>query len=252
MTDWPNDMPTADWTSPDGSVLLYCGDCVDVLPHIGAAGGVDAIVTDPPYGISHPCNYATRGRGGIAMCNDYSDVAGDSRPFDAAELLDLGLPTILWGANHYADQLPPSSGWLVWDKERPDDLDQATCELAWTNCVKGVRRFRHLWNGCMRASEHGPLCHPTQKPISLMAWCLSLRWTAGFNRVADPYMGVGTTGVACVKLGRRFIGIEIDRSYFDLSVKRITEAFDSQALFRQHEAAVESVGLFAQGANDND
>ena len=224
-------LPEADYTSPDGSIVLFNCDCLDLLPKL-PEGCVDAVVTDPPYGIGHKCNYHARGRGGLARCNDYPDVEGDDRPFDPSPLLGLGLPLILWGGNHYADSLPPSSGWLVWDKRRPDDLDQSTCELAWTNCVKGVRRLSHLWNGCMRASERGENYHPTQKPADLMEWCLSLRWTRVFGAILDPYMGSAPTGVACVKLGRSFIGVEKEPRYFEIAVNRIEKAFADQALFQ--------------------
>ena len=203
-------------------VTLYRGDCLEVLPTL-AAGSVDAVVTDPPYGIAHPCDYAKRKRGALAPCNDWSNVIGDDRPFDPAPILALDVPTVLWGANHYADKLPPSGGWLVWDKDRPDDLDQSTCELAWTNCVKGVRRFRHLWNGMMRASEQGMAYHPTQKPAALMRWVLTLRWLPN-GTIFDPYMGSGPVAVACVQLGRRFVGVEIDPTYFAIAEKRIREA----------------------------
>lgn len=218
-------MPEPDWQSDDGSVVLYCADCRDILPKL-EAGSVDSqitVITDPPYGIAHPCNYASRGRGVLAPCKDYPPVYGDDKPFDPAPWLATGWPLVLFGANHYASRLPDSSGWLVWDKERPDEIDQSTCELAWTNCIKGVRRYRYLWNGCMRA-EAGRLEHPTQKPVALFEWILSLRWLLGARLILDPYMGSGTTGVACIRTGRRFIGIEIERKYFDIAVKRCQEA----------------------------
>jgi len=218
-------MRQPDWQTDDGTVKLFRGDSLEILPELGA-GSVDCVVTDPPYGISHPCNYKTRGRGKLCLGNDYPDVIGDNQRYDPAPILSLGLPTILWGGNWFADRLPVSGGWLVWDKIRPDDLDQATCELAWTNCVKGVRRFRHLWNGCMRASEHGESYHATQKPVALVAWCLSLRWTAGFKSVLDPYMGACATGVACIRTGRSFVGIEIDPTYFGVAVNRIKAELD--------------------------
>lgn len=129
---------------------------------------------------------------------------------------------IIWGANHFAHLLPSGDGWLVWDKERPDDLDQATCELAWTDCVRGVRRLRHLWNGMMRAS-HEDLVHPTQKPEALMRWCMSLRWTAHFETVLDPYMGSGTTLRAAKDLGRRAIGVEASERYCEIAAARLAQ-----------------------------
>jgi site-specific DNA-methyltransferase (adenine-specific) len=227
VTDAWDNLPPADWEAP--TVKLYCDDCREILPQI-PDGCVDAVVTDPPYGIRHKCNYRERGRGAIATCNDYPDVHGDNEPFDPSQILALGIPSILWGGNFYASKLPDSSGWLVWDKLRPDGIDQADCELAWTNCVKGVRRFAHLWHGCMRASEHGINYHPTQKPVALFQWVFSLPWCA-FGSVLDPYMGSGTTGVACARLGRKFIGIELERKYFDIAVRRIDKELSQGKLF---------------------
>ena len=198
------------------NVTIVHGDCREVLPV-----ECDAVVTDPPYGMKHPCNFAGRGRGKIAACNDWPDVAGDAEPFDPAWILAMGKPTVLWGANWYADKLPPHSGWLVWDKERPDDLDQATCELAWTNCVKGVRRFRHMWNGMMKASEKGQSYHPTQKPVALFAWILALRWLVDVETVFDPYMGAAPCGVACVRAGKRYVGVEINPVHFATARARL-------------------------------
>jgi DNA modification methylase len=148
-------------------------------------------------------------------------VYGDDEPFDPQPLLRLGLPTVLWGANYYADRLPNASGWLVWDKERPDNLDQSTCELAWTNFVHGVRRFRFMWNGMLRASNE-ELCHPTQKPIALIRWILGLRWTPT-GTILDPYMGSGTTLRAAKDLGRKAIGIEIEERYCEIAAKRLAQ-----------------------------
>jgi DNA modification methylase len=220
------------WETSDGRVLLVCADCLDVLPTL-KAGSVDAVVTDPPYGISHPCNFAARGRDNLAGCNDYSDVIGDDEPFDPAPFIDMNLPTVLWGGNFFADKLPPTSGWLVWDKKRPDGLDQATCELAWTNCVKGVRRFSHLWNGMMRASEHGENYHPTQKPTALYGWVLSLKWLAKFDSIFDPFMGSGPCGVACVRLGRKFLGVEKVPKYFEIAKRRIIAELERMPLFEE-------------------
>jgi site-specific DNA-methyltransferase (adenine-specific) len=199
-------------------VRLYRADYLTVLEHCWTA---TAIITDPPYGIDHPCNFAGRGRGKLAQCNDWDNVSGDDKPFDPAPILALNKPTVLWGANWYADKLPPSGGWLVWDKHRPDNLDQATCELAWTNCVKGVRRFSHLWNGMMRASERGENYHPTQKPVALFSWILTLPWLLNAGVVLDPFMGSGPCAIAAIRMGRRFIGIEQDQGYFDVAVARV-------------------------------
>ena len=184
----------------------------------------DLLLADPPYGINLATNYSERrafddswGSHGI-----YPKVHGDNRPFDPKPFVDV--PSALWGANYYSDKLEVSSGWLVWDKQKPDTLDQSTCELAWTNCVKGVRRFKYLWNGAMR---HGyeQLYHPTQKPIALMSWCLSLRWTKDFKRIFDPFLGSGPVLVACIQLGREGVGVEIEEGYCEIAAQRCDEAF---------------------------
>jgi site-specific DNA-methyltransferase (adenine-specific) len=217
----------------EDGITIYHGDCREILPMLDLSECV--IVADPPYGIGHPTDYASRGRGSLAGSRDYGKpvwnhprsnnypmIAGDAEPFDPAWLLALGRPMILWGANHYASRLPDASGWLVWDKERPDELDQATCELAWTNYVKGVRRFRWLWNGMMRASKED-LVHPTQKPLALMTWCLSLRWTPP-GTVIDTHMGSGTTLEAAKLLGRKAVGIELEESYCARAVARLRQS----------------------------
>lgn len=202
-----------------GGITIYHGDCREIAPGLGFGG---LVLTDPPYGISHPTNYAGRGRGSAAPCRDYAPVHGDHAPFDPRWLLEVGAARILWGGNYYANLLAPVSGWLVWDKERPDDLDQATCELAWTDCVKGVRRFRWLWNGMIRRGNE-ELEHPTQKPVALMEWCMGLRWTAQYGEVLDPYMGSGTTLRAAKNLGRTAIGIELDERYCEIAAKRLEQ-----------------------------
>jgi DNA modification methylase len=197
-------------------ITIYHGDCREILPDLDP---VDLILTDPPYGIAHPTDYKKRGRDRLAPCNDYVAVHDDDKPFDPSMWIDK--PCCLWGANYFADKLPPTSGWLVWDKMRPDTLDQATCELAWTNFVKGVRRFQWLWNGMIRA-DFDKLVHPTQKPVALFKWILGLKWTpAGI--ILDPFMGSGTTLRAAKDLGRKAIGIEIEEKYCEIAARRLAQ-----------------------------
>lgn len=208
-----------------GGVTLYHGDARKIAPSLS----FDWICTDPPYGIDHPTDYAARGRGNLAACRDYAPVAGDADPFDPAWLLALDMPTILWGANHYASRLPDASGWLVWDKYRPHDLDQATAELAWSNFVKGVRVFRHMWNGMLRASDDA-IIHPTQKPEALHRWCFALKWTP-VGIVLDPYAGSGSLLAAAASLHRKAIGIEIEESYCCEIAKRLDANLNQGTLF---------------------
>ena len=197
-------------------ITIYCQDCSGF-----SLAGIDLVVTDPPYGISHKTDYKSRGRERLrtAHCNDYPPVQGDDGPFDPKSWIKK--PCCLFGGNYFADKLPTTSGWIVWDKRRPDNLDQATVELAWTNFVKGARIFRYLWHGCMRASKE-KLFHPTQKPVALMLWILKLRWTP-LGIVLDPYMGSGSTLVAAKQLGRAAVGIEIEEKYCEIAAKRLEQ-----------------------------
>ncbi len=200
-------------------ITIFHGDCREIVPSLPFDG---IVITDPPYGIAHPTNYKGRGRSNLALCKDYAPVRGDESEFDPTWLLSIGKARIIWGGNWFANALPNQGGWLVWDKERPEDLDQATCELAWTDCVKGVRRFRHLWHGMLRASND-TLVHPTQKPEALIRWCLSLRWTREFATVLDPYMGSGSTLRAAKDLGRRATGVELEEKYCELVARRLSQ-----------------------------
>ena len=128
---------------------------------------------------------------------------------------------VLFGGNYYA--LPPATCWLVWDKDN-GETDFADCELAWTNLPKAVRRLRWRWNGMLQQdmAHTEEREHPTQKPVSVMRW--ALLQVNGAVTVCDPFMGSGTTGVACVLEGRNFVGIERERKYFDIASERIERA----------------------------
>lgn len=202
-------------------ITIYHGDCREILPEINRSD-IGVILTDPPYGIAHPTDYASRKRAALAACRDYPKVHGDDEPFDPAPILDMGKPTLMFGGNYFADRLPATSGWVVWDKQRPEDLDQATAELAWTNFVKGVRVYRYLWNGMIRAGNE-TLDHPTMKPAALWRWVMGLRWTPE-GTVLDPFMGSGTTLRAAKDLGRRAIGIEIEERYCEIAAKRLQQS----------------------------
>lgn len=154
------------------------------------------------------------------MGHDGHSIVGDDEPFDPAPLLALGLPTILWGANHFADKLPASRGWLIWDKRdgRPSN-DQSDCELAWSNVLQTARTFSRYWSGGVRTGREqreGRL-HVNQKPLELMVWCLG--FTEG--TVFDPFMGSGSTLRAAKDLGRRAIGIEIDEAHCAVAAERL-------------------------------
>jgi len=211
-----------------GDCRLILGDCREVLPTLGT---VDAVVTDPPYGIGEAAGKAKRRTSGLSSSRvraglyvrDYGDSDWDDEPIPDDLLhavLAAGRWNIVFGGNYYS--LPATKCWLIWDKLNGDS-DFADCELAWTNLPKAVRRIKYLWNGCMRANGEKRGDHPTQKPIGVMKWCIEQIPAA--KTILDPFMGSGTTGVACAKMGRRFIGIEIDPGYFDIACRRIETAY---------------------------
>ena len=204
------------------SVTLYCGDCRAVVPTLGR---VDAVVSDPPYGMNWRTD-STRFTGGTTSRGkgraDWGDIAGDRTPFDPSDWLAFR-ECILFGANHYAHRLPVGTT-LVWMKKAPHLFGTflSDAEIAWKKGGHGVYiHFEQFPPPARMAENDGSVAHPTQKPIGLMAWCL--RRVKG-HTILDPFMGSGTTGVAAVKMGRRFIGIEIDETYFDIACRRIAKA----------------------------
>jgi len=210
-----------DWISDDGTVDLYCGDCLEILPTFDD-GSMDAVVTDPPYGIGEDGG-KFRGRKGqghrVLAKAGWDTCMPDERVFDA--MRGCSRYQIIWGGNYFADMLPASKGWLYWDKLMGGDF--ADGELAWTSLDRALRKFTK----CNK--DHGKQ-HPTQKPVSLMAWCL--HFIPDASTILDPFMGSGTTGVACVELGRRFIGIEKEPKYFEIAVQRIKEELQKPKLIK--------------------
>ncbi len=207
----------------DDAVAIYHADCHKLLPKCDLHG-LPLVLTDPPYGINLDTAYKSNQRGPLAGCNDYPLIHGDDKPFNPSFLLDFDR-LCLWGANYYADQLPPQGKWLVWDKRRGIAInDQADCELAWCKGATGnvPRIFSHLWNGMLKDSERDQKrVHPTQKPIALMKWCMGQFYAYPF--VVDPFMGAGSTVVAAKQLGQKAIGIEIEEKYCEIAAKRCSQ-----------------------------
>jgi site-specific DNA-methyltransferase (adenine-specific)/modification methylase len=226
-----------------GDCTLYQGDCLEVMPTLGR---FDACVTDPPYGIGESSKKVAS-RGVLAPAKDYGEFDWDSKPA-SAEIIEMTRALtnhqIIFGGNYF--DLPPSSCWLVWDKQNGSN-DFADCELAWTNLGAAVRRIYWRWHGMIRKGDDVRE-HPTQKPVGVMEW--SIKWLPDSLTILDPFMGSGTTGVACVNLGRKFTGIELVPGYFDIACRRIEEAYKQPRLFEEPKPApVEQFGMDLDGEN---
>jgi len=214
-------------------VTLYQGDCREILPTLGR---FDAVVTDPPYGINlntdnsrfsgGDASSARRRGSGIGTAGG-SSIANDATPFDPSFLTSFGNEQIIWGWHCFPDALPRGSC-LIWIKR----LDKAfgsflsDAETAWHSRGHGVYCFRDM----SLTAETRTRAHPTQKPLPLMRWCIE-KLRSDAKTILDPFMGSGTTGVAAVKLGRHFTGIELEPKYFDIACRRISEALKQPDLF---------------------
>lgn len=209
----------------DGRIRIYHARWEDVWPALGLKHEDVALLwADPPYGVKERTNRKSAGRGKLAECNDFPEVAGDDRPFDPAPLL-MFPRAVLWGANHYGSRLPDSADWWTWDKRNGDwaDTSQADSELAWTNLGGRARIFRHLWTANYRASEHGVFIHPTQKPVALATWGFQRAKLKPGDLVFSPYMGSGPEARAALDMGLRFIGCEIVEAYCKAAVNRLRQ-----------------------------
>lgn len=206
-----------------GNATLYLGDCRDILPTLPK---VDAVITDPPYGIG-----ADKGKKGsipfngskpIEMAYNPENDWDDSRPEPELirQVASMAKVCIMWGGNYFADLLTPQGRWLWWDKcqTMPSFGDG---ELAWTNLPQKTPK-KFTWANNKIFADRVERCHPTQKPLELMEWCVAMVPDAAL--ILDPFMGGGTTGVACMNLGRQFIGIEREPKYFDIACRRVEDS----------------------------
>lgn len=219
-------------------VTLYLGDAREITP---TQDGIDAVVTDPPYGNKHSGDSGRfsggntrRGKG-----STHGPIEGDGEPFDPRPFL-IGKYQIIFGSNYFPQYLRPGS-WLVWAKRRPSAYGTflSDGEVAWCSKGRGVYMIERVFAGSQAALEwssdaYTTSAHPFQKPIAVMEWCLQFIEDA--TTIFDPFMGSGTTGVAAVNLGRRFVGVEIEPKYFDVACRRIGEAMKQPALFQPQAA----------------
>lgn len=206
-------------------ITIYHGECGDVMndlaPHYGDTP-FDLLLTDPPYGIGESRNRNVS-RGNLAPARDYGNDHWDDEPafVEIAKARTLCRWHIIFGGNYYG--LPPSSCWLVWDKDN-GHTDFADCELAWTNLRKAVRKLTYRWAGMLQQPGRRKELrdHPTQKPEPVMVWAIG-HAPPNVKTILDPFMGSGTTLVAAKRLGRQCVGIEREERYCEIAAKRLSQ-----------------------------
>lgn len=218
-----------------GRATMILGDCRD---HRETLSGADVVLTDPPYGMNYRSGHNSAPSGDrrkmLRKDGNFTPIAGDAQPFDPDVILSLDSPSIIWGANHFNERLPSGRRWLIWNKlcGKTPVPSGSDVELAWCSERGPDRIFDHLWRGIMRAGEenvaHSAKLHPNQKPVALMAWCLTFLPTGA---VADPFMGSGSTGVAALRANRSFIGVELDPTYYEIACQRVDEAQRQGSMF---------------------
>jgi site-specific DNA-methyltransferase (adenine-specific) len=216
-----------------GDCELYLGDCMDIMPTLGK---VDAILTDPPYGIGYDPTVHKKYNG---QESSFKKIINDENEINLSFIFKIDCQKIIWGAENFYKQLPHRGRWICWNKRspatKPNSMPSGDFELAWMDKERGFYKYINvIHGGCINADSEGngnnsQRHHPTQKPIALMKFCIEQLDNP--ETILDPFMGSGTTGVACVKLGRKFIGIELDEKYFNIACKRIEEAYKQPDLF---------------------
>jgi site-specific DNA-methyltransferase (adenine-specific)/modification methylase len=194
-----------------GDATLYLGDCMDILPTLDK---VDAVITDPPYGIGIAKNPVRQAHEKL----DWDNAPPENSLIDMC--VDAGKVAVIWGGNYF--NLPPAQCFYIWDKQQPLNFSLAMCEMAWTNKKGPAKMHRQSVLSYEKS-------HPTQKPVELMIFCIEQLKMP--QTILDPFMGSGTTGVAAIQMGRKFIGIEREPKYFDIACKRIEQASKQTDMF---------------------
>lgn len=212
------------WTL-DGHRLL-CGDSTNIqhVERLMAGEKADMVFTDPPYGVAVVKSGKVGADFGIAKKGKYSEVIGDETTDTAEGFYNTSIAFgfnkfIIWGGNYFTKFLDPSNSWVIWNKRADSGIRNtfADAELAWSNCGFPARVHNQLWNGMIRAGEKDARVHPTQKPIALAEFCFELSES---KVIYDPFLGSGSTLIACEKTGRKCYGMEIDPKYCDVILTR--------------------------------
>lgn len=197
------------------NITIYNASWQDVLASLPA---IHSVITDSPYGIE--VTKMTLGNGAKKIHRGNSQWDNTPPTKDELDTLrNLSQVQIFWGGNYMANNLPPARGWLVWDKQTGEN-DYADCELAWTNLDIVVKKYTKSWVGA-NAKDTPVRLHPTQKPVDLMRWCITLANPQGV--IFDPYMGSGSTLRAAFDMGLSAIGCDVEKHYCVKAVERLAQ-----------------------------
>ncbi len=228
-----------------GDHRLICGDSTDV----GVIGRLlgdtrpALLLTDPPYGINVVQNDTHIGNPnfGLAVHNSYEKIVGDDTTDTAQAAYDLASQLtdkqIIFGGNYFLEFLPPSDGWLIWDKRGDSGIRNsfADGEMAWCSFHTPVRIYHQLWNGMIREGEHEKRVHPTQKPVQMLSDIIT-DFTDEADTVLDLFGGSGSTLIACEKTGRICFMCELSEHYCDVIINRWEQATGLQAELLQTDS----------------
>jgi DNA modification methylase len=197
-------------------ITIYCADCRTVMRALRPSW----IVTDPPYGINYNAE-----RQNLNSGQKYKDIANDDGSMDLEFIFMAEGNKVVFGANCFPHLLPHRGRWICWDKRTNESADKALgspFELAWTSRTSGYDKIYRIMHGGFVNDDGGKRYHPTQKPVRLFYRILE-DFTNEDDLILDPFMGSGTTLIAAQKLGRKAVGIEIDKHYCDIAIERLSQ-----------------------------
>lgn len=198
-------------------IKIYNADCLDVMI---ALRPIDVIITDPPYGINAADKSFANGTSkNIKMYaeSNWDKMKPQRIYFELMKFISN--KQIIFGGNYYNEYLGDARGMIFWDKGTGDN-SYADGELAWTNYDRAIKKYKLTWVGANAKDRGSKREHPTQKPTELMVEIIK-DYTNEEDIILDPFMGSGTTLVAAKQLGRKAVGIEINKTYCDIAIDRL-------------------------------
>lgn len=218
----------------DENSIIYNMDCMEAMKEM-KDNEFDLAIVDPPYALKED-GLKNHSRSVLAKSKQYTVKNWDRKhcsKYYFKELKRISKNIIVFGANHFIENIQKanSSGWIVWDKQNGNN-DFSDCELAYTSFNKGLRKFTFKWHGMLQGDMKNKevRIHPTQKPVKLYEWILTNYAKKG-DRILDTHLGSGSSRIAAKKHGFDFTGFEIDKEYFENSIKRYNQIFDQKTIF---------------------